>query len=103
VPLPPHTPRGSGALTVEQQTRVIEMLKSGASQKAVAERLGVSKNTVAGVWARYGEPGSRRVPTTLYTRLDALHETLDRVLAETRGVGRIPEGEREPRRAMERK
>jgi transposase len=77
---------------------VIEMLKSGARQKEVAARYGVSKNTVAGVWARHGNPGTRREPTTLGQRLDALHERLDRVLAETRGIGRIPELERTPRR-----
>ena len=98
MPLPPHTPRGSGALTVEQQTRVIEMLKSGSGQREVAQHFEVSKNVVAGVWARHGNPGTRREPTTLGQRLDALHEKLDRVLAETRGIGRIPEPEPEPRR-----
>lgn len=36
-------------------------------------------------------------PTTLGERLDALQAQLERVLAETRGVGRIPEPEREKR------
>ena len=74
------------------------MIKAGATIRNVAERLSVSKNTVAGIWSRHGEPGTRRVPTTLGQRLDALHAKLDRVLAETRGIGRIPESERVPRR-----
>ena len=74
------------------------MLQSGEPQKAVAQAFGVTKNVIAGVWARHGEPGTRREPTTLHNRLDALHAQLNRVLAETAGVGRIAEPEREPRR-----
>ena len=91
-----RTLRGDGALSVEEQLRVIEMIKSGAAFKTAGEHFGVSRNVVAGVWARFGEPGSE--PTTLHTRLDALHAKLDKVLAETRHVGRIAEPEREPRR-----
>ena len=74
------------------------MLKSGATYQRAADRMGVSRNTVAGVWSRFGDPVPRHQPTTLGQRLDALHAKLDRVLAETRGGGRIPEPEREPRR-----
>jgi len=75
------------------------MIQSGMSQKAAAKVLGVSKNIVAGAWARHGNPGTKGPePTTLPQRLDALHKRLDRVLAETAGVGKIPEPEREPRR-----
>lgn len=77
--------RGIGAFTVEQQAEVIDTLKSGLSQKQVAEHFGVSKNVVAGIWARFGDPGARREPTTLGQRLDALHTKMDRVLAETLG------------------
>ena len=89
------TLRGDGALSVDRQEEVIQMLQSGAPQKAVAQAFGVTKNVIAGVWARHGE---RREPTTLHNRLDALHDQLDRVIAETAGVGRITEPEREPRR-----
>ena len=95
---PVNRPRGYGALSVYRQEQVVDMIKAGATIRNVAERLGVSRNTVAGIWSRHGEPGTRRVPTTLGQRLDALHAKLDRVLAETRGIGRIPESERVPRR-----
>jgi len=75
------------------------MLKAGATTQAAAKHFGVTKNIVAGIWARHGNPGTKGPePTTLPQRLDALHKTLDRVLAETVGVGKIPEPEREPRR-----
>lgn len=89
-------PRGIGALSVKQQEEVIDMLRSGAGQKEIAELFGVSKNVIVGVWARHGEPQHRREPTSIGQRLDALHAQLDRVLAETRDVGRMPEPEREP-------
>ena len=93
------TVRGDGALSLVQQEQAIDMIKAGIAIKDVAERFAVSRNTVIGVWARYGNPGTRGPePTTLHTRLDALHAKLDRVLAETRNVGRIAEPEREPRR-----
>jgi hypothetical protein len=69
------------------------MLKAGAPQKQVATHYRVTKNTVAGVWYRHGSPGTRREPTTLHTRLDALHAKLDRVLAETLGVGICRDGQ----------
>ena len=97
--MPPiNRPRGYGALSVYRQEQVVDMIKAGATIRIVAENFSVTKNTVAGIWSRHGEPGTRRVPTTLYARLDALHAKLDRVLDETRGVGRIPESERVPRR-----
>ena len=74
------------------------MVKSGATYQRAADRMGVSRNTVAGVWARHGDPVPRHQPTTLWERMDALHNKLDRVLRETTGVGRIPEPERAPRR-----
>ena len=95
---------GLKTLSVEQQNRVLEMLRSGETQDAVANRLGVTKNTIAGVWHRRGEPvhQSGIEPTTLYDRCDAMHAKLDAVLAATMGVGRIPEPERTPLRSAGR-
>jgi hypothetical protein len=82
--------RGSGALHPVEQEIALDMLRAGTSQRVVAEAFGVTKNTIAGIWARHGEPqiiGTYPEPTTLPQRLDALNAKLDRVLAETRGVG----------------
>jgi hypothetical protein len=85
-------PRGvHGALTVAQQDAAIDMLLSGLSQTGVAAHFGVTKNTIAGVWARSGNgQANGPVPTTLIERCDALHVRMDAVLAETLGVGRVP-------------
>jgi transcriptional regulator len=91
--------RGNGALSVEQQGRVLEMLESGISQKAVADAFGVTKNTVAGIWHRHGSPGidpKRPQPTTLFQRCDALEARMRAVLDATEGVGRITEGAARP-------
>jgi transcriptional regulator with XRE-family HTH domain len=76
-------------LGVEDQHRVLDMLRGGMTQAAVADRFGVTKNTIAGLWSRHGEPikNENIAPTTLDERLDALNAKLDRVLAETRGIG----------------
>ena len=84
-----RTTRGYGKLNITQQGKALALLRSGVTQQAVAEQLGVSKNTIAGLWARRGEPVHRPDPTTLFERCDALHRKLDAVLAETVGVGRI--------------
>jgi transposase-like protein len=84
--------RGNGALSIEQQGRVMEMLESGVSQKAVAAVFGVTKNTVAGIWHRHGSPSAdpkRPPPTTLFQRCDALEARMRAVLKATEGVGRI--------------
>ena len=76
---------------------ILAMLDSGLSQKQAAHSLGVTKNVIAGIWARSGR-GVNRMPfaeTTMHERLDALHARLDAVLAATRGVGRVPN---EPRK-----
>lgn len=82
---------GRGALDAEQQARVMQLLKTGASQGQVAKVMGVSKNTIAGVSRRYGEQLQQIEPSTLGDRLDVLHAKLSRVLHETRAVGRIAE------------
>ncbi len=87
--------RGFGALSIEQQQAVLALLRSGMSQAQVARYHGVSKNVIAGLWARQGDGAARKEPTTLYTRCAALHEALDAVLAQTLCVPRIPN---EPRR-----
>ena len=72
-PNPPITPRGSGALTVEQQDAAIDMLLAGLRQRDVAASFGVTKNTIAGIWSRSGN-GETRGPerSTLASRLAAL-------------------------------
>ncbi len=86
--------RGTGALSVKQQQAALALLRSGMSQLQVARYHGVSKNVIAGLWARQGE-GKGEGPTTLYMRCAALHEALNAVLAKTLCVPRIPN---EPRR-----
>jgi hypothetical protein len=82
--------RGSGALTVEQQEAALGLLASGRSQGWVARRFGVTKNTIAGVWRRHGDPVMKREPTTLYERCERLNARFDAVLRATAGVGRVP-------------
>ena len=87
-----------GALDAPAIEAALAMLESGLSQKAVARRFGVSKNTIAGLWHRHGSPQIMHpAKTTMAERLEALHARLDAVLAATLGVGRIPESERKPR------
>ena len=87
---------GSGALTIAQQRKAVEMLLTGLGQRAVAAHFKVTKNTIAGVWHRSGngKPASRE-PTTLYERCDALEAAMERVLDATLGVGRVPNAPRE--------
>ena len=73
------------------------MLKKGASQSAVAAILGVTKNTIAGIWRRHGEPATP-YPTTLWTRCAAMEARLAAVIAENDGIGRIPGSNEAPRR-----
>ena len=47
-----------GALDAPAIHAALAMLESGLSQKEVARRLGVSKNTIAGLWHRHGSPKS---------------------------------------------
>jgi transcriptional regulator len=85
-----HPFRGSGALTVEQQRVVLGRLSRGATQSEVARSFVVSKNTIAGIWRRHGDPVRKREPLTLFDRCEALHARCDAVLRETAGVGRVP-------------
>ena len=89
----PRSERGLGALTVERQDEVLGLLAAGRSQGWVARRYEVSKNVIAGIWRRHGEPVRQREATTLYERCDRLHAACDGVLRATAGVGRVP-GER---------
>jgi transcriptional regulator with XRE-family HTH domain len=92
---------GSGQLDAREIAAALELLRGGMSQREVAERSGVTKNTISGLWARHGEPTRKQreaTPGTLFTRCDALHTELDAVLAETVGVGRIGEAEAAARR-----
>ncbi len=80
---------GSGALDLEQQALALALLRGGMSQKAVAAQFGVTKNVIAGIYARSNEGPAPA--TTLHERCDALAARMERVLAETRGVGVIRE------------
>jgi hypothetical protein len=88
--------RGCGQLGIAEQERAIDMLRRGASQSAVAAILGVTRNTIVGIWHRHGDPGA--APTTLWTRCAALEARLAAVIAENDGVGRIPGSNEAPRR-----
>ncbi len=72
-----------------QSDAVLDLLDQGLTQVEVARQLGLTKNAVAGIWARHGNP-LPRASSTLYERCDALKRRLDAVLAETRGIGRVP-------------
>ena len=89
--------RGSGALSVEQQEEALTLLYGGLSQRQAGAHFGVSKNVIAGIWARSGNTSDGRAPTTVFDRLSALHTRMDAVLAVTVGVGRIKEPEQKPR------
>ena len=83
--------RGWGVLRAAQQDQALDMLRSGMTQQATADQIGVSKNIIAGIWNRQGDPVAMRDAATLFARCDALHAQMDAVLAETLGVGKIVE------------
>jgi hypothetical protein len=89
--------RGSGQLGLAEQERALAMIRSGARQRDVAAILGVTKNTIAGIWRRHGQP-STPYPSTLWTRCAALEARLSAVIAENDGIGRIPGSNEAPRR-----
>jgi hypothetical protein len=67
---------------------ILALLDTGMTQGAVADRLGITKNTVAGIRSRAGLCVPAGPPaSTMAQRLDALHARMDAILAETRGVG----------------
>jgi hypothetical protein len=84
-----NTPKYSAA-TLEQMRAMWEETEMTAAQ--IGARFGLSKSTVIGQasrrrWReRYTPAADYR---TFAQRIDALHAEMDRVLAETRGVGRI--------------
>lgn len=83
--------RGQRSLTVAQQTDALEMLRAGKSQEATARRFHVTKNVIAGLWHRQGEPESNGPePTTLFDRCDALHAKFDAVVKAIGTVPRVP-------------
>jgi hypothetical protein len=87
---------GGKPADTKRNAAVLALLDTGMTQQAVADRLGITKNTVAGIWARAG----RGIPkdgawSTMGQRLDALHARMDAVRAETVGVGRMPNKPRE--------
>jgi hypothetical protein len=80
-------------ITAEQKVEARHLWEvEGLSGGEIGIRLGLTKNTIAGM-AHRGEwmaRGPRSLPTTVFQRCDALHAKLDAVLAETVGVGKIP-------------
>jgi transposase-like protein len=89
---------GSGAFDDAKIALICARLRTGETQASVARSLGVTKNTIAGLWHRNGDPQLQSpAKTTMAERLNALHQKLDAVLAATVGVGHIPEPERKPR------
>ena len=87
-----RTSRGYGTLDLAAQEHALLMLRAGRSQAEVARHLNVTKNIVAGIWARHGDPQIPGPdPSTLFGRLGALHANMDIVLAENLGVGRVPD------------
>ena len=91
------SPRGFGQLGIAEQERAIAMLKAGANFSQAAILFGVTRNTIAGIWQRHGEPATP-YPSTLWTRCAALEARLAAVIAENDGVGRIPGSNEAPRR-----
>jgi hypothetical protein len=62
-----------------------EMWDAGVSASAIAEKFGVTKNVIIGFrsrrgWLPHNEGGGQ--PSTLFTRLDAVHAKFDRTMAE---------------------
>ncbi len=90
-----RTARGCGQLGIAEQERALKLLRGGAGRREVATLYGVTKDTIAGLWRRHGEPATEPEPSTVWTRCDAMHARLDSVLAENVGVGRIA-GSNEP-------
>jgi hypothetical protein len=91
------TPRGLGALTADQQDEALDLLHDGATQVQVAARFSVTKNVISGIWSRAGNNVPRPFEpdaTTIFDRLDALHDRMDSVLAVTLGIGRIPDSDK---------
>lgn len=72
--------KGWGQLDLERQAEALALLRDGMSQKEVAARIGVTKNVIAGLWSRQGDPVATREPATLYDRCDALAARMDQVL-----------------------
>lgn len=67
------------------------LVAEGLSYAAIGTTMGVSKNTAQSKANRLGLAASHpnafgptKKPATIFARLDALHATLDQVLAETR-------------------
>lgn len=84
-------------MTNPLRAEILALLDEGMSQQKAADRLGVTKNTVAGIGARAGRCLPRNgAATTMLERLDALHARMDAVLAETVGIGRVPDTPKSP-------
>lgn len=93
---PTSTPRASRRRDQPVDYAAMRVLweTSDLTAALIGERFGISKNAVIGLAGR-GEwiprGGSNQPPpSTLMQRMDALHATMDALLAATRGIGRVP-------------
>lgn len=93
------TPKGPGPFWSAENRieRLCELWKTGMTTALMAVELGTTKNAIIGMRARLGLKERAPIgpePTTLFQRMDAIHANVDRVIAETWGVGRVPDSQR---------
>ena len=106
------------ALNAKQVGEARVLWDKGETAGNIGKVFGVTKSVIVGIAYRNGWPkrpngwfvaspapppiprvplADRAVENGLFARMDALHATLDRILAETKGIGRIPDsGRRSP-------
>jgi len=71
------------AWTPDRLSRLLDLVARGRGPSAIAQELGVTKNTVSGKMHRMGLDGMRRPPDeTTNDRLDALHAKMDELLRD---------------------
>jgi hypothetical protein len=64
---------------------------AGMTYSDIAKAMGMTKNQCSGKADRLGlRPEPREAPRTLGDRMNEIHARLDRVLAETRDIPRLP-------------
>jgi DNA-binding CsgD family transcriptional regulator len=87
-------PRGnktSKAERAERQAKALELMKTGETQEAIADQLGISRTTfwrdLQALEKQYGEGSAEAIAELKKKTLDAIAEQMDAVLA-----GTLPEG-----------
>lgn len=84
----------------KRNAAILALSDAGMPQQQIADRFGVTKNTVAGVRNRAGRGVPLDTdPPTLFDRMAELHARMDAVLGVTLGVGRVPNEPRKDARA----